>query len=404
MTRAASPRRRIRTVVPALSTFAVEHLLLLPIGAAAALVWANVFPESYYRFSFSATLAVNDVAMVFFFALVAKEIVEATAPGGVLHPWRRVLLPMVASLGVVMVPAALYFVTASAMEETMLARAWIVPGTVDLALGYFILRVIFRPRHPIIPFFLLLGIAADGLVLVLLAIVHPSRDVHAGTLVGLMTLALAVAAGLRRARIRSFWPYVLLGGGASWFALYWGGLQPALALVPIMPFLPHAARDPGFFVDAPRHSHDALNRFEIVWRYPSHAALFFFGLVNAGLALKALEAGVWALPLASIGGKPLGLAIGVAIGIAAGLHLPSRVGWRELLIAGLAAGSGFTVALFVANLALAPGQLLSETRMGVLLTIAAAPLALVAGRALHVGRFAHLASKPLEPRDRRVST
>ena len=78
-----------RAAVPRLSRFAVEHLLLLPLGAAIALVWVNTRPESYYRFAYAAGFAVNDVAMVFFFALMVKEVVEATAPGGVLHPWRR---------------------------------------------------------------------------------------------------------------------------------------------------------------------------------------------------------------------------------------------------------------------------------------------------------------------------
>src|SRR5215211_6799479 len=87
--------RRWRSGVPRLSQFAVEHLLLLPLGAAIALVWVNTLPESYYRFTYAIAFAVNSVAMVFFFALMTKEVVEATAPNGVLHPWRRALLPVV---------------------------------------------------------------------------------------------------------------------------------------------------------------------------------------------------------------------------------------------------------------------------------------------------------------------
>ena len=83
-------RRQWRGAVPRLSRFALEHLLLLPIGVAIALVWANLSPESYFRFSYAAAFAVNDVAMIFFFGLMTKEIVEATAPGGVLNPWQRV--------------------------------------------------------------------------------------------------------------------------------------------------------------------------------------------------------------------------------------------------------------------------------------------------------------------------
>jgi hypothetical protein len=90
-------RRRLwGAAVPRLSLFAAEHLLLLPLGAAIALVWANTGPESYFRFSYAAAFVVNDVAMVFFFGLMTKEVVQATAPGGVLHPWRRALLPVIA--------------------------------------------------------------------------------------------------------------------------------------------------------------------------------------------------------------------------------------------------------------------------------------------------------------------
>ena len=69
--------------------------------------------ESYFRFSYAAAFAVNDVAMVFFFALMTKEVVEATAPGGVLHSWRRVLLPVVASFGVALVPALIHLASSN---------------------------------------------------------------------------------------------------------------------------------------------------------------------------------------------------------------------------------------------------------------------------------------------------
>ena len=82
-------RRRWHSAFPRLSQFAFEHLALLPLGAGIALVWANVWAESYFRFSYAAAFVVNDVALAFFFALMTKEVVEATAPGGVLHPWRR---------------------------------------------------------------------------------------------------------------------------------------------------------------------------------------------------------------------------------------------------------------------------------------------------------------------------
>lgn len=373
---------------PRLSAFFVEHLLVLPFGAAIALLWANLAPQSYYETTFAITFAVNDVGMAFFFALMTKEVVEATAPAGVLHPWRRAALPMVAAVGIVAVSIPLFIVATLAVDEPLLQRAWLVPAAVDVALAYFLTRLIFRPQHPAVPFTLLLALSADALALLILAVWQPLGQTHYFVGTGLMAAALVSAGTLRRVRVKSFWPYVLLSGSLSWLALYWLGVHPALALVPIIPFLPHAARDPGFFVDALPGARDALSRFEQWWRYPVQLILFFFGMVNAGVSLRALEAGTWALPMAGLAAKPIGLLAGVALAIAIGLHLPHRVGWRELTVVGLTATIGFTIALYLSAAVLGPGQLLSEIRMGAILGLAGGPLALLAARFLRVGRFA----------------
>lgn len=370
-----------------MSQFALEHLLLLPLGALIALVWVNTGPESYFRFAYAISFAVNDVAMVFFFALMTKEVVEATAPGGVLHTWRRTLLPVIASIGASVVPAVIHIRVVDALDEPMLAAGWPVCLATDIAVSYIVARIIFR-KHPAIPFLLLLAIASDALGFGALALSNPTRDLHlvGGTLI--LVTAMGLAFGLRRSGVKSFWPYLLGAGSLSWAALYWTGLHPALALVPIMPFLPHAARDPGFLVDALPGARDTLSRFEIWWRYPAQIALFFFGLVNAGVPLGALEPGTWGVPIAVLAGKPLGILLAAGVAVAAGLHLPNGVGWRELIVLGLVAAIGFSVGLFFCAALLPPGQLRSEMSMGVLLSIAGAPLALVSARLLRVGRFA----------------
>jgi len=378
--------RRWRAAFPRLSRFALEHLLLLPLGAAIALVWVNADPESYYRFTYAMSFAVNDVAMVFFFGLMMKEVVEATAPGGVLHPWRRAWLPVIASIGATVVSALLYLRTVNALEEPALEVGWPVSFATDIAVSYFVARIIFRV-HPAIPFLLLLAIASNALGFVAIALFDPTRELHLVRGALIMALALGLAFALRRARVKSFWPYLIAAGGASWWAFFWSGLHPALALVPIMPFLPHAARDPGFFVDARPSAHDALSQFEIWWRYPAQATLFFFGLVNAGVPLHALEPGTWGLPIAVLAGKPLGILVATGAALAVGLHLPHKVGWRELIVVGFTAAIGFSMGLFFCTALLPPGQLRSETSMGVLLSLAGAPLALVTARLLRVGRF-----------------
>jgi len=376
----------VRKTIPRLSRFAVEHLLLLPLGALIALVWVNTAPESYYSFTYAISFAVNDIAMTIFFALIAKEIVEATAPGGVLHTWRRAMLPVIASFGVSVVPALIYLRVVEVLDEPVLSLGWPVTLTTDLAFAYFMARVIFR-SHPVIPFLLLLGIAADALGFLALALFNPLREVHVAGGMAILAGAICIAAGLRWLRVRSFWPYLLGAGSVSWLGLFWSGWHPALALVPIMPFLPHAARDPGFFVDASPDAKDALSQFEIWWKYPAQVTLFFFGLVNAGVSMGALEAGTWGVPIAVIVGKPIGLFVGVGLALLGGFHLPHRVGWRELSVGGLIAAIGFSVGLFFCADLFPPGQLLSEMRMGVLVTLVAAPLAIVAAMIFRVGRF-----------------
>jgi NhaA family Na+:H+ antiporter len=377
-----------RTALPRLSQFAVEHLLLLPLGALIALVWVNAAPESYFTFAYASAFVVNDIAMVFFFALIAKEVVEATAPGGVLHPWRRTLLPVITSIGVTVVPALLHRQLVTALDEPMLELGWPVTLSIDLGLLYLVARIIFRSRHPIIPFLLLLGIASNALGILAMALASPATDVRLVSGALILAVAIGIAATLRRSRVKSFWPYLIAAGSLSWYAFYWSGVHPALALVPIVPFLPHAARDPGFLVDARPDAKDALSRFEIFWRYPAQVALFFFGLVNAGVPIGALEAGTWGLPIAVIAGKPVGILLGAGVAMLAGLHLPARVAWRELIVGGFIAAIGFSVGLFFCTALLAPGQLRSEISMGVLMSLAGAPLAILAARALRVGRFA----------------
>jgi NhaA family Na+:H+ antiporter len=387
VTDVTSPDQKRRGALPRFSQFAVEHLLLLPLGAAIALVWVAVAPESYYRTTFSIAFAVNDVAMAFFFALMTKEVVEATAPGGVLHSWRRVALPLVASIGAVVVPAVLYTRVVDVLDEPMLSVGWPVTLAVDIAVSYFVARVVFR-RHPAIPFLLLLAIGSDVLAFVALASFNPARDLHLVTGGAMLAVAIAVAMGLRRAGVKSFWPYVLVAGSLSWFAFFWSGFQSALALVPIVPFLPHAARDRGLFVDADPDARDALSQFENFWRYPVHVTLFLFGIVNAGVPLHAFEAGAWGLPIAVLVGRPLGIMLAVGIAVAAGLRLPHTVGWRELLVVGFASAIGFTIGLFLCAALLSAGQLRTETSMGVLMCLLGAPLAILTAKALGVGRFA----------------
>ena len=383
---AAHRSRKRSRGLPELWHFTSEYLLLLPCGALVGLIWANVGPESYFRTVFALDFFVTDVAMVLVFGLATKEIVEATAPGGVLHPWRRATLPLVAALGSVVLAALLLRTFAPWFGEPPVAQGWAATFAVDLALGYLLAIVIFG-RHPAVPFFLLIALSSNALGFAVLAPAAAADWRQLVLLTPLMLAAIGAALALRLSGTQSFWPYVMIGGTLSWLALVLGGVHPALALVPIVPFMPHAARDPGFLVDAPATAHDTLNEFERWVRHPAQVALLLFGLVTGGVLLRALDHGTFAMPTAVLVGKPLGLLGGVVVARALGLHLPLRVGWRELVVVGLIATVGFTMTLFFATVAVGPGAVLSELKMGGLLTLAGALLALAAARALRVGRF-----------------
>ena len=108
--------------------------------------------------------------MVLFFGLIMKEVVEATAAGGVLHPWRRAAMPLVASIGLTLVPLALFVALVPFLDEPRVLQGWPAVFATDVAFGYFLARVIFG-RRPAVPFFLLLAICANSLGILALAAV-----------------------------------------------------------------------------------------------------------------------------------------------------------------------------------------------------------------------------------------
>jgi NhaA family Na+:H+ antiporter len=293
---------------------------------------------------------------------------------------------MIAAVGATLCSAAIYIPAVNVLDEPGLAVAWPVIFGTDIAVSYFVARVIFG-SHPVVPFVLLIALTCDALGFIAIGLVQSTPDLRLVEGALLMAAAIGVAVALRRYRVTRFWPYVAIGGTLAWFAFYRSGVHPAMALVPIIPWMPHAARDPGFFVDAEPDAPDALSQYERWWRYPSHFAVLLFGLVNAGVSFSALELGTWGIPIGAVIGRPLGLAIGVGAALAVGLHLPRGVGWRELAVAGFILAIGFGIGLFFCAVLLPAGQLRHEISMGVLMTLAAIPIALLMARALRIGRF-----------------
>lgn len=360
--------------------FILDNSLLLLAGTIAAVVWANIDQTTYDKVAHPLHFWVNDGGMVFFFALVTKEVFEATLPGGALASPRRALSPLAAAVGGMAAPALIYLALTFTRGPAELARGWAIPCATDIAFSAMVARMIFPPAHPAIPFLLLLAIADDALGLIILAVFYPSGRLSLSAPVALMVTAVLVALWLRRRRTLSFWPYVVGPGGLSWAALYFGGLHPALALVPIVPFMPHSPRDLGLFEPREEHRPDTLNRFEHWWATPVQFVLLLFGFANAGVPFEQVGPGTYYVLAGLLLGKPIGILLFSTIARLAGGSLAPGLRTGDLLVVGVVASVGFTVSLFFATAAFPGGAALAETKMGALLSFVAAPLALAVSR------------------------
>ena len=228
---------KVREAATAVITFIFNNSLLLMVGALTALVWANLDLVHYTRFTSAIRFAVNDIAMVFFFGLAMKEVFEAMLPGGPLSSPREGAVPIVAAVGGMTAPATIYLLSIWWLGLPDLHPGWAIPCATDIAFSYLVARIVFPLGSPAIPFLLLLAIADDALGLVVLAIFYPSGVVSLTLLAALVLPGMLLAWGMRRLGVQNFWLYVFGPGLLSWLGMFYGGLHPALALVPIIPLI-----------------------------------------------------------------------------------------------------------------------------------------------------------------------
>lgn len=374
-------RRRLEQIFRGI----LNRFLLLPLGAVLALVWANIEPEPYFRFAYTWAFAVNEIGMVFFLALVTQEVFEAVMPGGALHHWRHWSLALVAALGGLAGAALTFVAYVNLAHETLLLSGWSVAVAVDVAAGYYLLKLIYRHRSGAMPFLLLTALMTDAVALAIVGLQAEDVTLHPGG-GALIIAAAAIAIAFRRSQVHSVWPYLLVCGTVSWLGLKWMGFHPALALVPIVPLMPHRPRTTDVFADRPEE-HDPVLETEHQWNGVAQVALFLFGLVNAGVMLKQYDTGTWAVLVAAVVGRPIGVMAAVASAVAVGLHLPRRIGWRDMTVIALAMSAGFTFALFMVAAVLPLGAMAGQIKLGALSTVAGAAMAIGAAWLLGVGRF-----------------
>lgn len=378
-----------------------EFSIPLIAGVVLAVLFANVAPEAYAAFIHWSPLGqgshasvhflVNDIFMALFFGIAAKEITESCLPGGALNPPRKAVNPLLGTIGGVLGPIGVYFAWVAISGDPTIAKGWGIPTATDIALAWLVARQVFGKEHPAVSFLLLLAVADDGLGLGIIAIFYPDPAHPVEPLwLGVVGAAMAGAFALRKAKVQNFWAYLAGPGVMSWAGLYMAHLHPALALVAVVPFMPSMGHDEGLFAEESdgKPHHDTLNRFEHAFKLPVDLGLFFFGLANAGVGFSAVGPATWGVMLALIVGKTAGVFTFSMVGHMLGYSLPEGMNPKTLLVAGMTAALGLTVALFVAGVAFTDPGLQGAAKMGALGSVAAVPLVIIMAKVLNVGRFA----------------
>lgn len=372
-----------------------EFSVPLIAGVVVALFWANFDPAGYHSFieqpffgGMSFHFVVNELFMVLFFGIAAVEITQSCLPGGDLNPLRKAVNPLLATLGGVVGPVLVYLGLNAVIGGPELTRGWGIPTATDIALAWLVARLVFGAGHPAVSFLLLLAVADDAIGLAIIAVFYPDPSHPSEPAWLFLTIAGMVAAYiLRSLKLRNYWPYVIVGGGLAWTGLFKAHLHPALALVFIIPFLPHPPRETAHLFEADPYDSSTLARFEHDWKVIVDFGLFMFGLANAGVGFSSVGSATWLVLASLIIGKTLGIFVMGYIGKTLGFPLPQQVGTKELAMTGLVAGIGLTVALFVAGVAFIEPDIQGSAKMGALLSGGISIVAIVLGRALNVRRI-----------------
>jgi Na+:H+ antiporter, NhaA family len=415
-----SSRRLPRKVVQPLQAFLqteISSAILLLAATAAALIWANApFSESYQRFwDTELTIRigtralthdlqgwVSDGLMSVFFLLVGLEIKRELLTGE-LRDRRRAVMPALAALGGMLVPAAIYLAFTAGTDA---ADGFGIAMPTDIVFALAVLTLARNAPAGLKAVLLTLAIVDDLGSIVVVAFVD-SSDVDGLALAVALAIFVAFAV-LWRIGVRAVVVYVVLAL-ASWVALDAGGVAPTLAGVVIAFLTPAVAfqrprhvsaearrvadltvdepdppdADAAHWLDLARLSRETVSplaRAEaLLLPWSSYVVVPLFALANAGVRLSGhavAEAASSRLGLgiltSRIVGKPLGITLAMLVALRLGLGtLPEGVRRGHVVAVGAVAGIPFTVSLFVAELAL-PARLVEPATVAIMLAAAAA--------------------------------
>ncbi|MET0627508.1 MAG: Na+/H+ antiporter NhaA [Acidimicrobiia bacterium] len=376
--------------------------IVLVVATAAALVWANAAPGSYddvwstvftvgtadHHLALTLREWVNDALMAIFFFVVGLEIKRELVEGE-LHDPRKAALPAIAAFGGMLVPALVYLAFNAGGAG---ADGWGIPMATDIAMAVGVLSLLgSRVPSPLKLFLLALAIVDDIGAIIVIALFY-SHGFDGTAAVAAVGFLLAIV-GIRLLGVRSLLPYLLLGIG-MWIAVQDSGVHATIAgvvlglLAPTRPFRQPDMIDADQLADVAtvetahetvvlaRESVSVVEWLEhLLHPWTSYVIVPVFALANAGVVLSSdsVDAAI-ASPITH--GIVVGLVVGKLVGITTFAWIATRLrvaslpeGTRFAQIVGVAAlgGIGFTVSLFVSELAFGTaGTLTDDAKIGIL--------------------------------------
>jgi NhaA family Na+:H+ antiporter len=381
-----------------ISVEAASGIVLL-IAATVALAWANspwaYTYEALWRLELGFGLArwlpahdlhfwVNDGLMTVFFLIVGLEIRREMHDGALADPGVAAL-PLIAALGGVVVPAIVYLLINS---HPVMRRGWAIPTATDIAFAVGVLSLI--PRVPPALRVLLLTLAiVDDIAAVLIIALFYSSGIAASGLLEIAAGVLLVLA-MQWLGVRAALAYTA-PGAIVWFGMLHAGVHPTLTGVLLGLLTPATVvfgrsrgRSP---VERGATEAPVVRVAAVLHPWVAFGIMPLFALANAGVSLAGLGGGAHlrvglGIVLGLVLGKPAGILLASYAAVTSKLCvLPEGVQWRQVLLLGVLGGIGFTMAIFIANLAFEDPVRLVAAKFAVLVASGlAATLGLILGR------------------------
>jgi Na+:H+ antiporter, NhaA family len=317
---------------------------------------------------------INDALMAVFFLLVGLEIKREMLDGQ-LSTWPRRILPGIAAVGGMVVPALIYL--AITWNEPRLHSGWAIPTATDIAFALGVLAVLGSRVPTSLKIFLTALAILDDLGAIIIIAFFYTGDLSLPML-GAAALCLVVLIAFNRFHVTALLPYLVVGA-VLWFFVLKSGIHATLAGVALALTIPLQARP-----KKTRAEDSSLHRLEHALQpWVAYAIIPIFGFANAGVPLSGLSFDSLSSPL------PLGIALGLFVGKQLGVFVFSELAIRlnfadmpagasraQCYGVALLCGIGFTMSLFIGALAF-PGQedLMNATKIGVLMGSALSALA-----------------------------